>query len=312
MVSHPPMLYLGYISITIPFAFAMAALLSKRLDTDWLVAIRKWTLLSWLFLSIGICLGMWWAYVELGWGGYWAWDPVENASLLPWLTMTAFLHSVMIQEKRGMLKKWNLALIIGSWLLSIFGTFITRSGVISSVHSFTQSNVGYFFLAFLIVAGVVSFAVYANRLPLLQADTHLESMVSREASFLFNNLVFIVIAFAVLWGTLLPILSEAVVGVKYTVLAPWFNTVIIPLGLALLALTGIGPLIAWRRASIPNLQRQSAAPGTVGLFPALILLVGGRRAFSALRAIGLGGFVRGPVVRGFARGARARHRQYGE
>src|SRR5438128_2072281 len=289
MVFHPPMLYLGYISITIPFAFAMAALLSKRLDTDWLVAIRKWTLLSWLFLSIGICLGMWWAYVELGWGGYWAWDPVENASLLPWLTMTAFLHSVMIQEKRGMLKKWNLALIIGSWLLSIFGTFITRSGVISSVHSFTQSSVGYFFLAFLIVSGVASFALYANRLPLLTAEARLESMVSREASFLFNNLVFIVIAFAVLWGTLLPILSEAVVGVKYTVLAPWFNTVIIPLGLALLALTGIGPLIAWRRASIPNLQRQFAVPGTVGVFTALILLVGGMRDFYALMAIGLDG-----------------------
>src|SRR5438876_2408283 len=312
MVFHPPMLYLGYISITIPFTFAIAALLLQRLDADWLVAIRKWTLLSWLFLSIGICLGMWWAYVELGWGGYWAWDPVENASLLPWLTMTAFLHSVMIQEKRGMLKKWNLALIIGSWLLSIFGTFITRSGVISSVHSFTQSSVGYFFLAFLIVSGVASFALYANRLPLLTAEARLESMVSREASFLFNNLVFIVIAFAVLWGTLLPILSEAVVGVKYTVLAPWFNTVIIPLGLALLALTGIGPLIAWRRASIPNLQRQFAVPGTVGVFTALILLVGGMRDFYALMAIGLGGFVLGTVVQEFARGARARHRQYGE
>src|SRR2546422_594104 len=155
---------------TVLSAFAIAALLSKRLDTDWLVAIRKWTLLSWLFLSVGICLGMWWAYVELGWGGYWAWDPVENASLLPWLTMTAFLHSVMIQEKRGMLKKWNLGLIIGSWLLSIFGTFITRSGVISSVHSFTQSSVGYFFLAFLIVTGTASFALNASRLPLLTAE----------------------------------------------------------------------------------------------------------------------------------------------
>src|SRR5438874_5793558 len=311
MVFHPPMLYLGYISITIPFAFAMAALLSKRLDVDWLVAIRKWTLLSWLFLSIGICLGMWWAYVELGWGGYCAWDPVENASLLPWLTMTAFLHSVMIQEKRGMLKKWNLALIIGSWLLSIFGTFITRSGVISSVHSFTQSSVGYFFLAFLIISGVASFALYANRLPLLTAEAQLESMVSREASFLFNNLVFIVIAFAVLWGTLLPILSEAVVGVKVTVLAPWFNTVIIPLGLALLALTGIGPLIVWRRAPIPNLQRQFAVPGTVGGFTALILLVAGMRDFYALMAMALGGFVAGTVVQEFARGARARHRQCG-
>src|SRR6266481_664041 len=221
MVFHPPMLYLGYISITIPFAFAIAALLSKRLDTDWLVAIRKWTLFSWLFLSIGICLGMWWAYVELGWGGYWAWDPVENASLLPWLTMTAFLHSVMIQEKRGMLKKWNLALIIGS--------FITRSGVISSVHSFTQSSVGYFFLAFLIVSGAASLALYVTRLPLLVAEARLESMVSREASFLFNNLLFIGIAFSVVWGTLLPILSELVQGVKITYGPATFNFVNIPL-----------------------------------------------------------------------------------
>src|SRR5256712_2160358 len=312
MVFHPPMPFLGYISITIPFAFAVAALLTKKLDADWLVAIRKWTLLSWLFLSIGICLGMWWAYVELGWGGYWAWDPVENASLLPWLTMTAFLHSVMIQEKRGMLQKWNLALIIGSWLLSIFGTFITRSGVISSVHSFTQSSVGYFFLAFLIVTGTASFALYASRLPLLTAEARLESMGSREASFLFNNLVFIVIAFAVLWGTLLPILSEAGVGVEYTVLAPWFNTRVIPLGLALLPLTGLGPLIAWRRASIPNLQRPFAVPGTVVAFTALILLVGGMRDFYALMAIALGGVVTGTVGPEFARGARARPRQYGE
>ena len=312
MVFHPPMLYLGYISITIPFAFAMAALLSKRLDVDWLVAIRKWTLLSWLFLSIGICLGMWWAYVELGWGGYWAWDPVENASLLPWLTMTAFLHSVMIQEKRGMLKKWNLALIIGSWLLSIFGTFITRSGVISSVHSFTQSNVGYFFLFFLIAAGTASFALYATRLPLLDAEARLESMVSREASFLFNNLLLVGIAFSVLWGTLFPILSELVQGTKVTVGPPFFNQVNIPLGLALLALTGVGPLVAWRRASLPNLRRQFAVPATVGAFTLLVLLVGGMRDFSALMAIGLGAFVLATVVQEFARGAGARHRQYGE
>src|SRR5438270_2119401 len=312
MVFHPPMLYLGYISITIPFAFAMAALLSKRLDVDWLVAIRKWTLLSWLFLSVGICLGMWWAYVELGWGGYWAWDPVENASLLPWLTMTAFLHSVMIQEKRGMLKKWNLALIIGSWLLSIFGTFITRSGVISSVHSFTQSSVGYFFLAFLIVMGTASFVLYTNRLPLLSAEAQLESMVSREASFLFNNLLFIGIAFSVLWGTLFPILSELVQGTKVTVGPPFFNQVNIPLGLALLGLTGIGPLIAWRRASLPNLQRQFAVPVTVGVFTALVLLVGGMRDFYALMAIALGAFVAATVVQEFARGTRARHRQYDE
>src|SRR5213596_1162713 len=222
MVFHPPMLYLGYISMTIPFAFAIAALASKQLDSDWLIAIRKWTLVSWLFLSIGLILGMWWAYVELGWGGYWAWDPVENAALLPWLVMTAFLHSVMVQEKRGMLKKWNLALVIGAWLLSIFGTFITRSGVIASVHSFTQSRVGYFFLGFLILAAAASFALYATRLPLLEAEGKLESMVSREASFLFNNLLLIGHAFSVLWGTLFPSISEAVMGVKLTYGAPTF------------------------------------------------------------------------------------------
>src|SRR5882762_9964674 len=312
MVFHPPMLYLGYISMTIPFAFAIAALISKQLDSDWLTAIRKWTLLSWLFLSIGLLLGMWWAYVELGWGGYWAWDPVENAALLPWLTMTAFLHSVMIQEKRGMLKKWNLALVIGSFLLSVMGTFITRSGVISSVHSFTQSPVGYFFLAFLLVAAAASCVLYLTRLPLLAAETRLESMVSREASFLFNNLLFVGIAFSVLWGTLFPILSELVQGTKVTVGPPFFNQVNIPLGLALLALTGIGPLIAWRRASVPNLRRQFAVPGTVGAFTALILLVAGMRDFYALMAITLGGFVTGTVVQEFARGTRARHRQYGE
>ena len=312
MVFHPPMLYLGYISITIPFAFAMAALISKRLDADWLVAIRKWTLLSWLFLSVGICLGMWWAYVELGWGGYWAWDPVENASLLPWLTMTAFLHSVMIQEKRGMLKKWNLGLIIGSWLLSILGTFITRSGVISSVHSFTQSGVGYFFLAFLVIAAVASFTLYARRLPLLEADTRLESMVSREASFLFNNLLFVGIAFSVLFGTLFPILSEAVRGTKVTVGPPFFNLVNIPLGLALLLLTGIGPLIAWRRASLPNLRRQFAVPSTAFGFTLLSLLVVGVRDIGPLLAIACGGFVAGTIAQEFWRGTSARHRQYGE
>src|SRR5881628_733285 len=312
MVFHPPMLYLGYISITIPFAFAIAALLTKKLDTEWMVAVRKWTIVSWLFLSIGLLIGMWWAYVELGWGGYWAWDPVENAALLPWLVMTAFLHSVMIQEKRGMLKKWNLALILGAWLLSIFGTFITRSGVISSVHSFTQSSVGYFFLGFLIVAGVASFALYATRLPLLDAEARLESMVSREASFLFNNLLLIGIAFSVLWGTLFPILSEAIKGTKITVGPPFFNQVNVPLGLALLAMTGIGPLIAWRRASLPNLRRQFAVPLTSCVFVLLILLVAGIRDIGALIAFSIGGFVLATIVQEFTRGARARHRQYGE
>jgi cytochrome c-type biogenesis protein CcmF len=312
MVIHPPMLYLGYISITIPFAFAIAALISHRLDTGWIHAIRKWTLVSWLFLSIGITLGMWWAYVELGWGGYWAWDPVENASFLPWLTMTAFLHSVMIQEKRGMLKRWNLGLIIGTFLLSIFGTFITRSGVIASVHSFTQSNVGYFFLIFLVIATVLSFTLLYTRWPLLEAEVQLESMLSREAAFLFNNLLFVGIAFSVLWGTLFPILSELVQGTKITVGPPFFNRVNVPLGLLLLALTGIGPLIAWRKASTANLRRQFIAPLAAGCITLVVLLAIGLRDFYAVTALALAGFVAGTIAQEFYRGVRARRRMHQE
>jgi cytochrome c-type biogenesis protein CcmF len=312
MVVHPPMLYLGYISLTIPFAFAMAALLSRRLDTGWIYAIRKWTLVSWLFLSVGITLGMWWAYVELGWGGYWAWDPVENASLLPWLTMTAFLHSVMIQEKRGMLKRWNLGLIAGTFLLSIFGTFITRSGVIASVHSFTQSNVGYFFLAFLVIAGVGAFTLLYTRWPQLAPDAELDAVVSREAAFLFNNLALVGIAFSVLWGTLFPILSEAVRGTKITVGPPFFNRVNVPLGLMLLALTGIGPLIAWRRASPANLRRQFVGPVIAALVTLAALLVAGMREPYPTVALTLAGFTAATVVQEFARGVRARMRMYAE
>ena len=312
MTIHPPLLYLGYISITIPFAFAMAALLSRRLDTGWVQAIRKWTLLSWLFLSAGITVGMWWAYVELGWGGYWAWDPVENASLLPWLTMTAFLHSVMIQEKRGMLKRWNVGLIVASFLLSIFGTFITRSGVIASVHSFTQSNVGYFFLAFLLGAGVLAFALLYSRWPQLEPEAKLESLASREAAFLFNNLALVGIAFSVLWGTLFPIISEAVRGTKITVGPPFFNRVNVPLGLFLVLLTGIGPLIAWRKASVQNLRRQFILPVVAGLVTGALLVALGIRDSYALIAWALAGFVVGTVGQEFFRGVRARHRMHGE
>jgi cytochrome c-type biogenesis protein CcmF len=312
MTIHPPLLYLGYISITIPFAFAMAALLSRRLDTGWVQAIRKWTLLSWLSLSAGITVGMWWAYVELGWGGYWAWDPVENASLLPWLTMTAFLHSVMIQEKRGMLKRWNVGLIVASFLLSIFGTFITRSGVIASVHSFTQSNVGYFFLAFLLGAGVLAFALLYSRWPQLEPEAKLESLASREAAFLFNNLALVGIAFSVLWGTLFPIISEAVRGTKITVGPPFFNRVNVPLGLFLVLLTGIGPLIAWRKASVQNLRRQFILPVVTGLVTGALLVAMGIRDTYALIAWALAGFVIGTVGQEFFRGVRARHRMDGE
>ncbi len=312
MVIHPPMLYLGYISIAIPFAFAVAALISRRLDTGWLHAIRRWTLLSWTFLSIGITLGMWWAYVELGWGGYWAWDPVENASFLPWLTMTAFLHSVMIQEKRGMLKKWNMTLITLSFMLSIFGTFITRSGIISSVHSFTQSNVGYFFLAFLILTAIALGWLLWTRLPELQSEAQLESALSREASFYFNNLLLVGIAFSVFWGTMFPILSEWVRGQKITVGPPFFNQVNIPIGLLLLALTGVGPLIAWRKASSKNLQRQFAMPVGAALVMAAFLLAIRYSDFYAGVAASLATFVVATIVQEFVRGTSARHRLHGE
>ncbi len=312
MVIHPPMLYLGYIAITIPFAYAIAALLSRRLDTGWVHAIRRWSLVAWLFLSIGITLGMWWAYVELGWGGYWAWDPVENASLLPWLTLTAFVHSVMIQEKRGMLKKWNMGLVVATFLLSIFGTFLTRSGVIASVHSFTQSNVGYFFLVFLVVVGVLSFTLLYTRWDHLESETQLESMASREAAFLFNNLALVGIAFSVLWGTVFPIISEAVRGTKITVGPPFFNRVNIPLGLLLLGLTGIGPLIAWRKASSQNMLRQFTWPVATGLVGTVAALAVGIRDFYVLMALGLGAFVTGTVVQEFGRGVRARIRMHGE
>jgi len=312
MVVHPPLLYLGYISVTIPFAFAVAAMLSKRLDTGWLHAIRKWTIVSWLFLSIGITLGMWWANVELGWGGYWAWDPVENASFLPWLTMTAFLHSVMIQEKRGMLKKWNMILIGLTFFLSIFGTFITRSGIISSVHSFAQSPIGNYFLYFLIFIVVATGVLIAKRMPMLEAESQLESMVSREATFLFNNLLLVGIAFSVLWGTMFPMISEMVRGTQVTVGPPFFNQVNIPIGLALLALTGIGPLIAWRRASPGHLKRQFAAPVTTGLLVAALLLAIGMRDFYALMALSLSAFVVGTIMQEFIRGVGARNRLHGE
>ncbi len=312
MVVHPPMLYLGYISITIPFAFAVAALFTRRLDVGWLHAIRKWTLLSWVFLSVGITLGMWWAYVELGWGGYWAWDPVENASFLPWLTMTAFLHSVMIQEKRGMLKRWNVILVGLSFALSIFGTFITRSGIISSVHSFTQSNVGYFFLAFLIAGGLFMAWLTWSRWELLQTEARLESAVSREASFFFNNLLLVGMAFSVLWGTMFPIISELVRGTQVTVGPPFFNQVNIPIGLALLALTGIGPLIAWRRASPQNLQRQFLVPVALAAVVALGLVAIRLSDFYAGVALTLAAFVTGTIVQEFVRGTGARHRLHGE
>src|SRR5574341_2621577 len=242
MVIHPPNLYLGFVGFAVPFAFAIGALASGRLDTQWIRSIRRWTLIAWLFLGVGIILGGQWAYVELGWGGYWAWDPVENASFMPWLTGTAFLHSVMIQEKRGMLKVWNMILIILTYSLVLFGTFLTRSGILSSVHTFSQGSLGYFFLGFLTLIVFVSFGLLSWRLPALQSQNELDSFVSRESSFLFNNLMLVGIAFTTLWGTVFPLIAEAVRGVKVTVGPPFYNQVTIPLGLGLLFLTGVCPL----------------------------------------------------------------------
>ena len=312
MATHPPTLYLGYVATAIPFAFAIAALFTRRLDAEWLGAVRRWSLVSWMFLTVGITLGMWWAYVELGWGGYWAWDPVENASLLPWLTGTAFLHSIMIQEKRGMLRKWNVTLVVSTFLLSILGTFITRSGIIESVHSFAQSPVGNWFAGFLVLAIVGTAFLVSTRLKDLEARAELESMVSREAAFLYNNVVLVGIAFSVLWGTLFPIISEAVRGSKITVGPPFFNTVNIPLGLLLLALTGIGPLIAWRRASVVNLKRQFAAPLIGGLVLGAALFALGMRDGYALVAYTLAGFVATTIGQEFVKGVGARRRMHGE
>ncbi len=312
MAIHPPNLYLGYVATAIPFAFAIAALISRRLDAEWLSIVRRWSLVSWFFLTVGITLGMWWAYVELGWSGYWAWDPVENASLLPWLTGTAFLHSIMIQEKRGMLRKWNVVLVVTTFLLAIFGTFLTRSGIIESVHSFAQSPVGTWFATFFFTATGVTIYFVATRLKDLEATAELESMVSREAAFLYNNLVLVGIAFSVLWGTLFPVLSEWVRGSKITVGPPFFNTVNVPLGLLLLALTGVGPLIAWRKASTSNLRRQFYFPVLFGLGTGALLVALGMRNFHALVAYTLAGFVSGTIGQEFYKGIGARHSMHDE
>jgi len=311
MFFHPPTQYLGYVGFTIPFAFAIAAMATKRLDDEWIRATRRWTLASWFFLTLGVLFGMQWAYVELGWGGYWAWDPVENASLLPWLTGTAFLHSVMIQEKRDMLKVWNLVLIVLTFGLVIFGTFLTRSGVLSSVHSFALSSMGPLFFAFIAVILIVSFTLLALRLPWLKSAGDLDSLVSRESSFLFNNLILVGAAFSVFLGTIFPMISEAVRGVKISVGAPFFNQVNVPIGLALLLVMGLCPLLAWRKASLANLSRNFLFPGALGLLTAVGLIVAGLRQPVAVTAFALSAFVTATILLDFHRGAMVR-RGHGE
>jgi cytochrome c-type biogenesis protein CcmF len=312
MTIHPPALYMGYVSCAIPFAFGMAALASGKLDDLWIRTTRRWTLMAWFFLSLGNLFGAEWAYLVLGWGGYWAWDPVENAAFMPWLTCTAFLHSVMIQEKKNMLKVWNMVLVMLTFLLTIFGTFLTRSGVISSVHSFTQSGLGPFFMGFLGVMLVLSLGLLLWRLPLLKSENELDSVLSRESAFLLNNLILVGIAFAVFWGTVFPVISEAVRGIKITVGPPFFNKVNTPLGLILLFLTGVGPVIAWRRASARNLRKNFLVPVSLGLVGGAALFIAGMRHYYAVLSFSLCLFVLATIVMEFYRGVRARQAMIGE
>ena len=306
MAIHPVTLYVGYVGITVPFAFGMAALLSGRLGDEWIRNCRKYALFSWMFLSAGLLLGARWAYLELGWGGYWAWDPVENAAFMPWLAGTAFLHSVMIQERKAMLKKWNMILLIITFFLSIFGTFITRSGIVSSVHSFARSDIGPLFVGFMVLILLFSFALLAWRSKELESEERFDSVLSRESAFLFNNLLFLAAAFSVFLGTIFPVLSEAFTGKKILVGPPYFNAVGVPIGLVLILLMGIGPLISWKKASTANLKRNFVFPAVVFLAVFLVLLVFGLREPVALLSFALCGFVTGTVFLEYFRGIRVR------
>ena len=311
MAIHPPTLYLGYVGFSVPFAFAFSALMNKDTSSLWIQSIRRWSLVAWLFLSMGIILGGWWAYQELGWGGYWAWDPVENASFMPWLTATAFIHSIIIQEKKDMLRVWNMVLIILTFTLCIFGTFLTRSGVMSSVHSFTASSLGPIFLSFVFIIMIVSFGMMFFRKNDLRSPRKMESFTSRESGFLFNNMVFVVMCFSVFWGTLFPVISEAVRGTKITVGPPFFNQLNIPIGLVLLALTGIGPLLAWRKTGKQNLIRNFTFPILSGLVGAAIFLFLGYKGYVVI-SFSLCTFVTATISAEFLRGIKARTKKFNE
>jgi len=312
MFSHPPVLYLGFVGFTVPYAFAMAALVSGRVTSEWAIITRRWTVLAWYFLSLGNILGAWWSYHVLGWGGYWAWDPVENAAIMPWIMGTAFLHSVMIQERRGMLKVWNLALVILTFSLTLFGTFLTRSGVVSSVHAFSQSSIGGYFLAFLGLVLVVSLSLLVWRSDRLRGQAELDGLVCRESAFLLNNVALVGLCFAVFLGTIFPLLAELVRGVKVSVGAPFFNQVTIPLMALLLFLMGVGPLVAWRRASLDHLRRILLRPLGLAALIGVALYPVGRDYPAAVITFALCAFVVATVVEEFWKGARARQRTLGE
>ena len=304
MLVHPPLLYTGFVGFSIPFAFAVASLLSRRSDDAWFTSTRRWTMFAYAALSIGIVVGGAWAYTELGWGGYWAWDPVENASFMPWLAATAFVHSVVIQEKRRMLKVWNTCLILLTYLLALFGTFLTRSGILSSIHTFTESDTGKWFLPFLGVSVLGAFALVAYRMEDLRSENRFDSLLSRESAFLFNNVLFVAAAFTVLWGTIYPIVNEAVTGTRLLVGPPFFNAVFVPVALAIVALAGIGPLISWRRMSKGAFVRVVRAPLAAGIAVAVALAAAGVRSMGALLAFALCAFTAVSIGAEFLSGSR--------
>src|ERR1700733_1155140 len=322
MVIHPPMLYLGYVGFSVPFAFALGALMMRYPGEKWIHITRRWTMVTWLFLTCGIFLGAHWAYSVLGWGGYWGWDPVENASLMPWLCGTAFLHSVMMQEKRGMMKSWNVWLIFSTFMLTILGTLLTRSGIVSSVHAFAQSSIGTWFYGFIIIVFAVCLFTFFKQKDHLKSENKLESLVSRESSFLFNNLVLLAACFTVLWGTLFPVLSEYVQGTKVTMGAPFYNRVNLPIGLFLLFLTGIGPLLAWRSTSLRSIRRNFILPSIAMGVTGIALMIGGIRPWNdgdemqstlfSLVAFPLAAGVITAIVEEFLRGANVVRTQTGK
>src|SRR5919197_3457726 len=307
MIFHPVFLYLGFVGFTIPFAFAIGALITGRLGDEWIVATRRWTLMAWYFLTVGVLIGGWWAYTTLGWGRYWGWDPVENASFMPWLLGTAFLHSVMIQEYRKMLKTWNMTLIIMTFAMTMFGTFLTRSGLLSSVHAFSNSSLGAYFLMFIGLILLFSLAAIVYRMDDLRGQPELDSMLSHETTFLDNNVILVVIAFTIFLGTIFPVLAEAVRGVKASVGAPFFNKVTVPLAYALLLLMGIGPLIAWRRASWDNLKRNFSYPAMAAAVVASATLLWTRNPY-ALISFSVCAFVVGTILFEFYKGVHARRK----
>lgn len=312
MVIHPVTTYLGYVGFTVPFAYAIAALFTRQADDRWIKVTRKWTIMSWLFLSMGNLFGAQWAYVELGWGGYWAWDPVENASLIPWLMSTAFLHSVMVQERKNMLKIWNMLLIIFTFALTLFGTFLVRSGVVASVHAFGNSTLGLYFIVFTTVVTMGSLYLVLDRIGLLKQGNEFESLISKESSFLLNNLLFVASAFSILWGTIFPIVSEGFTGRKITVGAPFFNAINAPIGLAFVLLMGICPLIAWRKASIKGIVRNFRVPLVVLGLTGLTLIVVGIRKPYAVIAFSICAFVIVSTLQDIVKGIRVRHKMTGE